>query len=198
MYAVIHTGGKQSRVTKGAKLRVERLAVEEGASVEFDRVLMVGEGKAVKVGKPYVDGTKVTAKILAHGKGKKIEVIKFKRRTTYKRNLGHRQLYTEIEILGITGLKGAAPAKAPAPAAEKPQKEAPAKAGPAPEAKAEATETEAAKPATKKAPAKKATAKKAPAKKAPAKKAPAKKAAAKKTAAKKAPAKKADSGDKEE
>ncbi len=102
MYAVIKTGGKQYRVVPGARLRVEKLDAEEGAKVEFDQVLLVGEGTDVTVGKPLVDGGLVTAKVLSQGKGKKITIIKFHRRKNYLRTKGHRQFYTEIEITDVS------------------------------------------------------------------------------------------------
>ncbi|MCB1743394.1 MAG: 50S ribosomal protein L21, partial [Gammaproteobacteria bacterium] len=80
MYAVIKTGGKQYRVSEGDTLRVERLDAAEGDTVEFDNVLMVGEGDSVKVGAPYVEGGKVSATVKSHGRGDKIRIIKFKRR----------------------------------------------------------------------------------------------------------------------
>jgi large subunit ribosomal protein L21 len=110
MYAVIVTGGKQYRVRKGDTLRVERLAADEGAKVEFDKVLMVGEGEGVSVGTPYVKGGKVSAKVKAHGRQRKIKVVKFKRRKNYLRQKGHRQDYTEVEI---TAIAGAPKSKAP-------------------------------------------------------------------------------------
>ncbi|HSS66420.1 MAG TPA: 50S ribosomal protein L21 [Gammaproteobacteria bacterium] len=103
MYAVIVTGGKQYRVRKGETVRVERLAADAGAKVEFDKVLMVGEGEGVDVGAPYVKGGKVSAKVIAHGRDRKIKVVKFKRRKNYLRTKGHRQDYTELEITGIAG-----------------------------------------------------------------------------------------------
>ena len=105
MYAVIETGGKQYRVTEGATVRVELLPAEPGAAVNFDQVLMVGEGAEVKVGAPYVKGGKVTATVTAHGRGDKIRIIKFRRRKHYARTQGHRQGYTEIQITGITAGK---------------------------------------------------------------------------------------------
>ena len=102
MYAVIETGGKQYRVKQGGRLRVEKLDAAEGDDIAFDKVLLVGEGSDVTVGKPYVDGGKVEAKVLAQGKSKKVEVIKFKRRKNYRRTKGHRQLFTEIEVTGIS------------------------------------------------------------------------------------------------
>jgi len=102
MYAVIQTGGKQYRVSEGDVLRVEKLNTEEGASVDLDKVLMVGEGESVTVGQPYVDGSKVTATVKAHGRGKKVKIIKFKRRKHHMKRQGHRQSYTELEITGIS------------------------------------------------------------------------------------------------
>lgn len=101
MYAVIVTGGKQYRVEEGEVLRVERLVAEEGASVEFDRVLMVGEGDDVVVGTPVVEGARVAATVRSHGRGEKIRIIKFRRRKHYMRRAGHRQNYTEIQVTGI-------------------------------------------------------------------------------------------------
>jgi large subunit ribosomal protein L21 len=103
MYAVFRTGGKQYRATKGDRLRVERLHVDEGAAVEFDQVLLVGEGAEVKLGSPLVSGSTVKAKVMAQGRGNKIKVVKFKRRKNYLRMKGHRQHFTEVEITGITG-----------------------------------------------------------------------------------------------
>ena len=101
MYAVIMTGGKQYRVEEGEVLRVETLPVEEGATVEFDRVLMVGEGEQVHVGSPVVEGAKVSATVRGHGRGDKVNIIKFRRRKQYMRRQGHRQNYTEIQVTGI-------------------------------------------------------------------------------------------------
>jgi large subunit ribosomal protein L21 len=101
MYAVIQTGGKQYRVAEGDTLKVEKLAADEGASVELDKVLMVAEGEDVKVGKPYLEGGKVTATVKAHGRAKKVKVVKFRRRKQYLKRQGHRQWFTELEITGI-------------------------------------------------------------------------------------------------
>jgi large subunit ribosomal protein L21 len=103
MYAVIVTGGKQYRVAQGEKLRVEKLAAQEGDTVVFDQVLMMGEGADAKVGAPLVVGGKVTARVTAQGRGKKIKIIKFRRRKHHMKQMGHRQSYTEIQITGITG-----------------------------------------------------------------------------------------------
>ncbi|ROR35107.1 50S ribosomal protein L21 [Inmirania thermothiophila] len=101
MYAVIQTGGKQYRVREGERLRVERLAVEPGAEVTFDRVLMVCDGGEVRVGAPFVEGGRVRATVQAHGRGPKIRIIKLKRRKHHMKRMGHRQDYTEVRITGI-------------------------------------------------------------------------------------------------
>lgn len=102
MFAVIATGGKQYRVQEGTVLRVEKLTAEAGASVEFDQVLLVGEGADAKLGAPFISGAKVTATIQSHGKGDKVRIVKFRRRKHYKREKTHRQLYTEIKVTAIT------------------------------------------------------------------------------------------------
>ena len=102
MYAVIVTGGKQYRVREGETLQVEKLDGTEGDTVTFDKVLLVGEGAEVKVGAPYVDGSSVSATLKAHGRGKKVDIIKFRRRKHHMKRMGHRQSYTEVEITGIT------------------------------------------------------------------------------------------------
>ena len=103
MYAVFKTGGKQYRAVKGDTLKIEKLAAAEGDAIEFDQVLMIGEGDNLKVGTPLVSGGKVKAKVLAQARDKKVDVIKFRRRQNYRRTLGHRQPFTLIEITGITG-----------------------------------------------------------------------------------------------
>ncbi len=103
MYAVFRTGGKQYRASEGDKLRVERLDAEVGDNVQFDEVLLVGEGANIKLGSPTVAGGKVEAKVTAQGRAKKVEVVKFKRRKNYKRLYGHRQHYTEVEVTSIAG-----------------------------------------------------------------------------------------------
>ena len=103
MYAVIRTGGKQYRVSQGDTLRIETLDANAGDSIEFDQVLMVGEGESVKIGTPLVEGSKVTATVKAHGRGDKVEIIKFRRRKHHMKRMGHRQNFTEVEITGISG-----------------------------------------------------------------------------------------------
>ncbi len=101
MYAVIRTGGKQYRVSEGDTLRVEKLNADEGASVEFDEVLMVGNGDDVKIGKPTLEGGKVTATVVAQARAAKVMIIKFRRRKHYRKQQGHRQYFTEVKITGI-------------------------------------------------------------------------------------------------
>ncbi len=101
MYAVIKTGGKQYKVSEGATLKVEKIDADEGATVELDQVLMVVDGDNVNVGSPLVAGGKVTATVTSHGRGKKIEIIKFRRRKHHRKQMGHRQSYTELQITGI-------------------------------------------------------------------------------------------------
>ncbi len=101
MYAVIATGGKQYRVTEGETLKVEKIAADEGAEIEIDQVLMVADGDNIQVGTPVLDKGKVTAKVKSHGRGKKVEIIKFRRRKHHRKQMGHRQSYTEIEITKI-------------------------------------------------------------------------------------------------
>lgn len=100
-YAVIKTGGKQYRVQQGDVLRVELLDAEEGANVSFDQVLLVGSGDGVNVGAPTVAGATVSATVRRHGRADKIRIIKFRRRKHHKKQMGHRQHFTEVEITGI-------------------------------------------------------------------------------------------------
>jgi large subunit ribosomal protein L21 len=102
MYAVIATGGKQYRVSEGTVVRVEKLDADQGAIVEFNQVLLVGEGVDVAIGAPYVTGARVTATVEKHGKADKVGITKFRRRKHYLRQKGHRQPYTEVKVTGIT------------------------------------------------------------------------------------------------
>jgi large subunit ribosomal protein L21 len=101
MYAVFKTGGKQYRASKGDVITVEKIEAEKGATVEIDQVLMVGEGEDVKVGTPFLDGGKVSATVVDHGRHDKIKVLKFKRRKHHRKQMGHRQYFTQLEITGI-------------------------------------------------------------------------------------------------
>ena len=102
MYAVIVSGGKQHRVEEGETLKLEKLNIEVGASVDFDRVLLVVNGEDVKIGAPDVQGAKVCAEIVSHGRGKKVRIMKFKRRKHHMKQMGHRQWFTEVKITGIS------------------------------------------------------------------------------------------------
>jgi len=102
VYAVIKTGGKQYKLAQGDVVRVEKLDAEEGASVELDKVLMIADGDSINVGTPYVDGGKVNATVKSHGRAKKVEIMKFRRRKHHQKRTGHRQYYTEIEVTGIS------------------------------------------------------------------------------------------------
>ncbi len=102
MFAVFESGGKQHRVTEGEVVRLERLQGKPGEQVVFDRVLMIAEGNDVAVGTPLVEGGQVAGEVVEQGKGRKITVIKFKRRKNYMRKKGHRQLYTDVRITAIS------------------------------------------------------------------------------------------------
>ncbi len=101
MYAVIKTGGKQYRVEEGQVIRVETLRAETGETVDFSEVLMVSNGDDIKIGAPVVEGAKVSGTVLEHGRHKKIEIIKFKRRKHHMKRQGHRQNYTAVRIESI-------------------------------------------------------------------------------------------------
>lgn len=101
MYAVIKTGGKQYRAAVGDTLKVEKLEVATGEAFELDQVLMLANGDDVKIGAPVVEGVKVVAEVVSHGRGKKVNIIKFKRRKHHMKRMGHRQWFTEIKITAI-------------------------------------------------------------------------------------------------
>ena len=103
MYAVIETGGKQYKVNEGDIIFIEKLDVNEGDTVTFDRVKAVSMGTEFKVGTPTVEGAAVTAKVVANGKGKKIYVMKYKAKKNEKKKIGHRQPYTKVQIVSING-----------------------------------------------------------------------------------------------
>ena len=139
MYAIVEIAGQQFKVTKDQKVFVHRLATEEGKSVSFDNVLLIGDGNNVTVGAPAIDGAQVGAKVLKHLKGDKVIVFKKKRRKGYRKKNGHRQALSEIVIESIvaSGAKKASPAKA--------EKAAPVKEAPKAEAKPAAKKEEATK-----------------------------------------------------
>ena len=186
MYAVVTTGGKQYRVEAGSELVIERLAVDAGASFTFDRVLLVGDGEAITVGTPTVDGATVTGTVLGEELGPKLIIFKFKQKATYRRTRGHRQHLVRVRVDEISA--GGKSVKAEKPV-EPATKAAPAKAAPAKAVKTgkPASKPRAAKPAAKAAakpartrkPAASAEATDAPPKPAPRRRTPAKKAESK-------------------
>ncbi|MDP8033397.1 50S ribosomal protein L21 [Pasteurella atlantica] len=102
MYAVFQSGGKQHRVSEGQVIRLEKLEVATGETVEFDKVLMVVNGEDIQIGAPVVAGSKVVAEVVSHGRGDKIKIVKFRRRKHSRKQQGHRQWFTEVKITGIT------------------------------------------------------------------------------------------------
>lgn len=103
MYAIIKSGGKQHRVAQGETLKLEKIEAATGATIEFNEVLLVGEGADVKIGAPLVAGAKVTAEIVSQGRHDKVTIIKFKRRKHHMKQMGHRQWFTELKITSIAG-----------------------------------------------------------------------------------------------
>ncbi len=103
MYAVIETGGKQYKVAEGDTVFVEKLGLDEGAEVTFEKVAALGKDDGLVIGAPYVDGAKVSAKVIKNGKEKKILVFKYKAKKNYRRRKGHRQPYTKVQIEKIEG-----------------------------------------------------------------------------------------------
>ena len=103
MYAIVHISGVQTKVTPDAVLDVPRLAGEPGASLQFDQVLLVGDGDKISVGRPTVKGATVTAEILEHRRGEKIKIFKFKRRRDYRKRRGYRDDLTRIRVTAISG-----------------------------------------------------------------------------------------------
>ncbi len=101
MQAVIVSGGKQYRVKEGDVLKLEKLPVEAGATVDFDQVLMIGEGENVQIGKPFLTGCKVVASVVEHGRHDKVRILKFRRRKHHMKRMGHRQSYTQVKITEI-------------------------------------------------------------------------------------------------
>ena len=114
MYAVIETGGKQYRVQQGDVISVEKLGVEAGDKVTFDKVLVVNDGEAVSVGTPCVEGATVGATVVENGKGKKVIIFKYKAKKDYRKKQGHRQPYTMVKIESLGGEAPKAAAKAEA------------------------------------------------------------------------------------
>lgn len=103
MYAVVITGGKQYRVEEGQTLKVEKLELATGESLQLEKVLLIGNGDDVKIGTPVVEGATVTAEVIGHGRHKKVKILKFKRRKHHMKQMGHRQWFTELKITSIAG-----------------------------------------------------------------------------------------------
>lgn len=143
MYAVFRSGGKQYRASEGDRVRVERLDADEGDAVEFDQVLMVADGADVTLGSPLVEDSRVQGIVTAQGRGKKIVVTKFKRRKNYKRIMGHRQHFTEVEITSIGSASSDAEAESAEPDRANAAESKAAKPDSATEAEASAAEAEA-------------------------------------------------------
>jgi large subunit ribosomal protein L21 len=101
MYAVVVSGGKQYRVMQGETLRVEKLDAEPGSEIKLDNVLMLGDADGIKLG-DAIKSASVTAKVIGHGRADKIRIVKFRRRKHHRKQMGHRQHYTEIQITGIS------------------------------------------------------------------------------------------------
>ncbi|MFS1538574.1 MAG: 50S ribosomal protein L21 [Candidatus Phlomobacter fragariae] len=101
MYAVFQSGGKQHRVSEGQTVRLEKLDIATGGTVEFDQVLMISDGDDIKIGAPVVEGIKVKAEVIAHGRGEKIKIVKFRRRKHSRKQQGHRQWFTDVKITVI-------------------------------------------------------------------------------------------------
>lgn len=101
MYAVIQSGGKQFRVSTGVQLRVEKLTAAVGETIMLDRVLLIADDDQVTAGTPFVSGCQVQARVLGHGRAKKVKIIKFRRRKHHMKRQGHRQHFTELRITGI-------------------------------------------------------------------------------------------------
>jgi large subunit ribosomal protein L21 len=102
MYAVFVTGGRQFRAVPGEVVRVEKIDAEPGATIQIDQVLMIGDGEKVTIGTPTVKGAKVAAKVREHGRADKVHIVKFRRRKHFRKQAGHRQHYTDLEITGIS------------------------------------------------------------------------------------------------
>ncbi|MDU2732433.1 MAG: 50S ribosomal protein L21 [Mixta calida] len=102
MYAVFQSGGKQHRVSEGQTVRLEKLDIATGETIEFDHVLMIANGDDVTIGAPLVSGGVIKAEVVAHGRGDKIKIVKFRRRKHHRKQQGHRQWFTDVKITGIS------------------------------------------------------------------------------------------------
>jgi large subunit ribosomal protein L21 len=112
MYAVIANGGKQYRVSEGQLVKLEKIALEPGQKVEFDKILMVADGENIQLGTPYINGFKVRGEVIRQGRDKKIRIVKFRRRKHHMKLMGHRQDFTEVKIIAIGEGNGSAKSQA--------------------------------------------------------------------------------------
>ena len=103
MYAVIKTGGKQYKVVAGEKLKVEQIPADIGSEITIDQVLALGAGDSIKFGAPLVEGASVQVTVVSHGRHEKVRIFKMRRGTHYQKRQGHRQNYTEIQVVAING-----------------------------------------------------------------------------------------------
>lgn len=101
MYAVFQSGGKQHRVSEGQTVRLEKLDIATGETVEFNQVMMIANGDDIQIGGPFVNGRKIKAEVVAHGRGDKVMIVKFRRRKYFRKHQGHRQWFTDVKITGI-------------------------------------------------------------------------------------------------
>jgi large subunit ribosomal protein L21 len=102
MYAVFQSGGKQHRVSEGQTVRLEKLDIATGETIEIDQVLMIANGEEINIGLPLIAGGVIKAEVVAHGRGEKIKIVKFRRRKHYRKQQGHRQWFTDVKITGIS------------------------------------------------------------------------------------------------
>ncbi|WP_395480160.1 50S ribosomal protein L21 [Candidatus Curculioniphilus buchneri] len=101
MYAIFKSGGKQYRVKQGQTIRLEKLDIDTGNSIEFKKIMMIARGETIKIGDPFIKNSKITAKIISHGRSNKITILKFHRRKHFRKHRGHRQWFTDVQIVGI-------------------------------------------------------------------------------------------------
>ncbi|AFP85343.1 ribosomal protein L21 [secondary endosymbiont of Heteropsylla cubana] len=106
MYAVFQSGGKQHRVSVGQTVRLEKLDVEIGKTINFEKVMMVAKNNNVHIGQPFIKDIKIIAEVLTHGRSHKVMILKFRRRKHFRKQRGHRQCFTEVKIIGVHGLIG--------------------------------------------------------------------------------------------
>ncbi|AEW44255.1 50S ribosomal protein L21 [Serratia symbiotica str. 'Cinara cedri'] len=102
MYAIFQSGGKQYRVSEGQTIRLEKLDIATGEAIKFYHITMIVNSENIKIGAPFIDGSKINAKVIAHGRGKKIKIVKFRRRKHYRKQQGHRQWFTDVKITSIS------------------------------------------------------------------------------------------------